>query len=331
MSGVTRRASLLAPFLLSACAPTVQRPLMPPADFGGPRFEKDAFVSFDGARLGLSTWEADEEPWAVVIGLHGMNDYARTFEGAGPYWAQHGVTTYAYDARGFGRSQGRGFWPGEALMVQDLRTIVVTARARHPRAIVAVAGESMGAAQAMVASAQQELADRVVLVSPAVWGWAAQPVIYTLPLWLAAHTLPGKQVSPPRGLKITPSDNEAMLIAIGRDKNMLFRTRFDAIYGLVVLMDDAAAAAAKQRANTLFLYGAHDQIIPKDAALTTARRLPEAVRTVLYPQAYHMMLRDLQAQIVWDDILAFLKDPDSPLPSGAGPIIPVSRTLTSSR
>jgi alpha-beta hydrolase superfamily lysophospholipase len=216
-------------------------------------------------------------------------------------------------------------------MVQDLRAIVAGARKRHPGAIVGVVGESMGAAQAMVASAQQPLADRVVLVSPAVWGWAAQPVVYTLPLWLAAHTWPNKVVTPPRGLKIIPSDNTPMLIAIGRDKNMLFGTRFDAIFGLVGLMDDAAAAAAKQRENTLFLYGAHDQIIPKDAAMTAARRLPKDVRTVLYPQAYHMMLRDLEAQIVWNDILAFLKDADSPLPSGAGPLVPVSRTLTSSR
>lgn len=331
MSGITRRAALLAPFALSACAPTVQRALIPPNGFGGAQFQDDHFISFDGAKLGLSKWEAEGAPWAVVIGLHGMNDYARTFEGAGPYFAQHGVTAYAYDARGFGRSQGRGLWPGEALMVQDLRTIVEAARARHPGATIAVCGESMGAAQAMVASAQAPLADRVVLVSPAVWGWAAQPVVYTLPLWLAAHTWPSKHVSPPRGLRITPSDNEAMLIAIGRDKNMIFRTRFDALYGLVALMDDAAQAAAKQRDNTLFLYGARDQIIPKDAAMTAARRLPKQVRTVLYPQAYHMMLRDLKAQIVWDDILTFMKDADSDLPSGAGPLVPLSKTLTSSR
>jgi alpha-beta hydrolase superfamily lysophospholipase len=309
----------------------VQRALSPPSGFAGPHFDGDRFVSFDGARLGLSKWEAQGAPWAVVIGLHGMNDYARTFEMAGPYFAARGVTTYAYDARGFGRSPGRGLWPGEALMVQDLRAAVAAARARHPGAIIGVVGESMGGAQAMVASAEKPLADRVVLCSPAVWGWAAQPVVYTLPLWLVAHTMPGKQVSPPRGLKITPSDNTPMLIAIGRDKNMLFRTRFDAIYGLVGLMDDAAQAAAKQRENTLFLYGAHDQIIPKDAALTAAKRLPKAVRTVLYPQAYHMMLRDLEANIVFDDILAFLRDSDSPLPSGAGPLAPVSRTLTSSR
>ena len=44
-----------------------------------------------------------------------------------------------------------------------------------------------------------------------------------------------------------------------------------------------------------------------------------------------MMLRDLGARVIWDDVLAFLKEPDSPLPSGAAPLVPVSKTLTSSR
>jgi alpha-beta hydrolase superfamily lysophospholipase len=208
-------------------------------------------------------------------------------------------------------------------MIEDLRTAVAVARRAHPTAIIAIVGESMGAAQAMVAEAGPTPpgADRYVLCSPAVWGWAAQPVIYTLPLWFGAHVAPGKTVTPPRGLKITPSDNEPMLRALGRDRLMLFDTRIDAIYGLVGLMDDAAEAARKLRAPTLFMYGAHDQIIPKKAALAAARRLPASVKTAFYPQAYHMMLRDLEARIVWDDVLAFLKSPDESLPSGAPPLV----------
>lgn len=335
---------------ITGCAPTVQGALTPPGDFRGPHFENDVFVSFDGARLGLSVWRAEAgeefpqgdgeafvpmpvEPWAVVIGMHGMNDYARTFEGAGPYWAKHGVTTYAYDARGFGRSPNRGVWAGEALMVEDLRTAVAVARKAHPKAIIAVVGESMGAAQGMVAFASDDppKADRLVLCSPAVWGWSAQPVAYSLALWTAAHTLPAKTVTAPRGLKITPSDNTEMLLALGRDRLMLFGTRFDAIYGLVDLMDDAANAAPRVSGPTLFMYGAHDEIIPKKAAMAAARRLPASVRTALYANNYHMMLRDLGAQVVWDDILAFLKDDDSALPSGAPPLIAVTKTLTSAR
>jgi hypothetical protein len=35
-----------------------------------------------------------------------------------------------------------------------------------------------------------------------------------------------------------------------------------------------------------------------------------------------MLLRDLQAETVWKDIAAFLRDPAGPFPSGASPLIP---------
>ncbi|WOR13672.1 alpha/beta fold hydrolase [Hyphomonas sp. FCG-A18] len=118
-----------------------------------PRFEpeNDRFISFDGAELGLTVWEPDVEPEIVIVGLHGMNDYAHAFHMAAPYWAERGVKTYAYDQRGFGRSPGRGDWPDEELMREDLRTAVRIARAEYPGATLAVVGISMGGAVTMSA------------------------------------------------------------------------------------------------------------------------------------------------------------------------------------
>jgi len=174
-----RILALSLSMMLSACAPlAVQRPARPDLTFQGPSLDPGAFVSFDGVRLGLSTWEAKGEPWAVIIGVHGMNDYANAFHLAAPWWAEQGVTTIAYDQRGFGRSPGRGVWAGEDLMVEDLRTMVALARAKYPHAILAVAGESMGGAVTIAAATSDRLlqVDRIVLLSPAVWGWSTQPL-----------------------------------------------------------------------------------------------------------------------------------------------------------
>ena len=97
-----RRAALaiLMMLALAACAPLVQRAGRPDTAFQGPRLEQTAFVSFDGARLGLQHWEPAGEPWAVIVGLHGMNDYSNAFHLAAPWWAQQGIATYAYDQRG---------------------------------------------------------------------------------------------------------------------------------------------------------------------------------------------------------------------------------------
>ena len=52
------------------------------------------------------------------------------------------------------------------------------------------------------------------------------------------------------------------------------------------------------------------------------RRLPsngaaKGQRVALYEDGWHMLLRDLSGKQVLGDILAWIEDPDSPLPSGA--------------
>ena len=324
-------AACLVALALGACVPTIQHARSPIGEFQGPRFDvaDQRFVSFDGAELGLSAWLPPEgqEPWAVIIGLHGMNDYGNAFFPAGPWFAARGVAVYAYDARGFGRSPDRGVWGGERLMTEDLRTAVAVARRTYPHATIAVVGDSMGAATtiATFGSENPPNADRIILVAPAVWGWSTLPEQYALTLWIGAHTFPWRPVSPPRNVtrRIVASDNIEMLRRIGRDPNMIWRTRIDAIYGLVQLMEAASKRAGTIHGDIAFLYGAHDQIIPRQSALRAAQRLPATARTALYANGWHMLLRDRQAEVVYEDILTFLRDPHAPFPSQAPPLLPV--------
>ena len=313
--------AMLASFL-AACVPTIQRANIPEPGFSGPSFQATKFISQDGAALGLSSWQPADgaDPKAVIIALHGMNDYARAFELAGPYWAEQGIATYAYDARGFGRSPERGIWGGQDLMLEDLRTAIGVARAKHPHIPVTVVGESMGAATILAALGDDNppLVDRVVLIAPAVWGWSNLPLAYKISLWVTAHTpVSLRPINPPRAIvrKIRASDNIAMLQRLGRDPNMLFATRLDAVYGLVNLMERAFKSVSKVPPHTLVLYGSKDQIIPRPSVERTVARLPATIQSVEYPDGYHMLTRDLQAQRVWRDIVAFIDDPTKPVPS----------------
>ncbi|MGH7015488.1 MAG: alpha/beta fold hydrolase [Caulobacteraceae bacterium] len=317
--------------LLVACAPTLQEAGAPAPNFSGPRLERTVFVSFDGARLGLSRWDArGGDPWAVIIGLHGMDDYSNAFHLAGPWWAAHGVTTLAFDLRGFGRSPHRGIWAPEALDLEDIRTIAALAHRAWPHATIAVVGESLGGALAIEAFASDRPPDaqRLILLSPAVWGWSSQPFYWHGALWLVSHTAPGAVLTPPRWLSrnIAATDNRGELIAMSRDPLMIWGARADALMGLVDTMQRASKEIADLKVPTLYAYGVHDEIIPTKAALEAAARLPPADRTAYYPQGWHLLLRDLHAEVVWADVLAFIKDPDAPLPSGAPPIpLPHSR------
>ena len=322
-------AALFAVLALAACAtPAIQPPMTPPSGFTGPAVEAGGLRMDDGARLPLARWTPETgEPWAVIVALHGMNDSRASFRLAGPWWAERGIETWAIDQRGFGEAPGRGVWAGEARMTEDVHTAVALARARHPRAVIAVAGESMGGAVTIAAFSGDRApdADRVILLAPAVWGWTAQGPVNSAGLWIAARTMGDRAVDAPEwAVRALPaSDNRMELLRNYRDPNSLISTRFDALYGLVDLMETASLRLGDIRAPTLLLYGANDNVIrsnPMRLALERAGDRP-GLRTGFYPDGWHILNRDLQAEVMFRDVEAWLRDAAAPLPSGAGAVL----------
>ncbi|MCH7710032.1 MAG: alpha/beta hydrolase [Proteobacteria bacterium] len=304
---------------LAACQPRLRLPGEPVAP---PRLTEDAYIAADGARLPLRVWLPEGRPKAVLVALHGFNDYSNAFEAPAAFWAQKGIATYAYDQRGFGATEHRGEWPGIGAMANDLRAVSRLVRARHAGIPFYLVGISMGGAVAMVAltGADPPEAEGVVLAAPAVWGRRHMNVFQRAALWLSAHTVPWLRLTG-RGLGIKPSDNTEMLRALGRDPLVIKETRIDTIWGLANLMDAAFDAAPKLTGRALILYGANDEVVPKDPTVEMIRRLPAAARArqrvAMYEEGFHMLLRDLQADAVLADIIAWIEDAARPLPSGA--------------
>lgn len=293
-----RFAVFAGALLLAAC---VSFPKAPKAVVA-PDFEKQAFRTIDGARLGLDIWRA-KNPRAVIVAVHGMNDYANAFAMAGQWWAEHaGITTYAYDQRGFGRSPEFGRWPGEGALKADLRAAVSAAHAANPGLPVFVLGHSMGAAVVMTADADIPLdADGVILASPGVWGGRRMPLFYRLALNFAATITPGKTLTGERTHRQS-TDNIPVLRAMLADPYVIKPTRIDAVLGVVRLMGDAYDEARDVCSDILFLYGEKDEIIPIKAMEKTARRLTGKVDIREYPEGWHLLFRDLQAETVWRDV-----------------------------
>jgi alpha-beta hydrolase superfamily lysophospholipase len=112
-----------------------------------------------------------------------------------------------------------------------------------------------------------------------------------------------------------------MLKALARDPLVIKETRVETIYGLVNLMDAAQTSADAIQSTLLLLYGEKDDIIPEQPTYQFLRDLKDNNRAqdtvALYKDGYHMLLRDLQAQVVWNDISAWITATEIPLPSGA--------------
>ena len=310
--------ALLLPLLLAACAPL--RPPERPAAFE-PRLNDDHALMDDGYRLPLDAWRAADEPRAVVVALHGFNDYRRAFASAGPFLAERGITVYAYDQRGFGETAYRGLWAGSERLTADLHAMLALLRRRHPELPLYLLGESMGGAVTIAAlAADPDLpVDGVVLVAPAVWSRLTMPWYQRWGLWLAGRLAPGWK---PTGESLNrwPTDNIELLRAMARDPMVIKATRIDTIVGLVDLMDLALASGPRLAVRGLLLYGAKDQIVPAEPTCQLLRQLPNGGnarwRSALYPDGYHMLLRDLQGEQVLEDIASWILTPDHPLPSG---------------
>ena len=151
--GFTLGALLILPLLLMACAPRLQ-PLGPPVMT--PRIDDNKLVMDDGVALPLRDWKPDGKPKAVVLAVHGFNDYSHAFEGPALDWAKDGIETYAYDQRGFGETPYHGLWAGDRRMVEDLKAAVSLLRRRHDDVPLYLLGESMGGAVVMAAAVDRD-------------------------------------------------------------------------------------------------------------------------------------------------------------------------------
>lgn len=306
---------LLFPLLIAGCAsPRLQAPV---ATSDTAHLGTEAAIMADGYRLPLRHWGDGERPQALMLALHGFNDYANAFASLGPYLATQGILTYAYDQRGFGATAQRGRWGGKERMIADLRTLSELLRKRHPGIPLFLLGESMGGAVVMATATTNNQVDGIVLIAPAVWSRDTMSPIQSLVLEIAAHTVPWLELTG-SGLEIWPSDNLDMLRAFSADPLVIKGTRIDALWGITNIMDQAMDKVATLPGPTLLLYGEQDEIIPDDAFCAMLHRLPadnQGIRIVLYRKGWHMLTRDLQGERVMGDIATWIHDKDAPLPS----------------
>lgn len=309
--------------LAASCSPT-EIPAGPPVTT--PSLQESRIIAADGESLPLRSWPArGGKPRAVILGLHGFGDYSNAFDMPGKSWAEAGVTTYAYDQRGFGDGPHRGRWPTTDAMVDDARTALKLIAARHPDVPLYLMGESMGGAVALAVLGERaqnrgegpKLAG-AILIGPAVRSRDTVGAAARAGAWFFAHTIPWLPTGP-TSIDFQPSDNKEMLKKYSKDPKVLRQHRLDMGWGLLDLMDRAKAATALIDVPYLLLYGAKDRLVPEAPMRAAIGQMPVRAdsRIAVYPKGYHMLLRDLDAARPQGDVLAWIADKTARLPSGA--------------
>jgi len=310
-------AAASLPVMLAACSPVV----VPAGEkAAAPHLTANSYVAADGTALPLALWPAagGEPPTAVILGLHGFGDYRDAFEEPAKIWSAVGITTYAYDQRGFGKSPTRGRWPGTQTLVDDAVAVATLVRARHPGVPFYVVGESMGGALALVAADRGMEADGLVLSAAAVRSRESLGPVASWGLWFFAHTIPWMPAGP-TSIDFKPTDNPKTIEKLQKDPLMLRQPRFDMGYGLVDLMDAARDAAERLHVPYMMLHGMGDRLIPTDSVKIAIGVMPPRrdSKLAFYKNGYHLLMRDKAGPMVAADIAAWVSNHEAALPSGA--------------
>lgn len=311
---------LSAGLCLASCTPSV---ISLGTDRVPATLTQQTFITPDNTRLGVRRWlPKNRPPRAIVIALHGFNDYSNFFAQSGQQLQQQGIASFSYDQRGFGGALQPGIWPGSLTLVQDLKDFIALIKHHYPKPPIYLLGSSMGGAVIILTMTQTEPpeVEGIILAAPAVWAKRTMPWYQRWALCLTRYTLPWLKLSG-KGLNIRPSDNLAMLKKINADPLVIKKTRIDAMHGLTNLMSLALKRSEKLHTSALIMFGERDEIIPQKPVAEMLQKLPEIAKDkqkiALYRQGFHMLLRDLNADVVHQDIISWINNPQQGLPSGA--------------
>ena len=144
----------------------------------------DILKTSDGCNIFLRSWITDSPD--ILLILHGLGAHSGWFIDMGNKLAARGMTVYAMDHRGFGRSGGPpGHIDDYHTYVEDINFIVTTIRKRHPEAAIHILGHSMGGifASHFAAKYQNELTS-VLFLNPWIQDTSQTPILTTLRILL---------------------------------------------------------------------------------------------------------------------------------------------------
>jgi alpha-beta hydrolase superfamily lysophospholipase len=276
------------------------------------------FNTADGSNLAARVWN-HPKPQQIVLGVHGFNDYSKSFERMAQHLvAETHATVYAYDQRGFGANPMPGVWPGSESLIDSLRQIAAQLRERHPNLPLTVIGESMGGAVLLLAASEAPglAADQLILKAPAVWGAQSMPFyqrfsLYAMNMIAPEMSFTGRGLS---SLGIRPTNDPEVSRDLSRDPLFIKATRVSSLAGVTELMGRAQTQNQLPRQRSLVLYGLRDRIIPPPPVcdwlthLNNSSLQADATDVLIYPDGWHLLTRQLRSREPLQDMARWLQN-----------------------
>lgn len=264
--------------------------------------------SADGA-LSLYTraWPA-AEPRAALVICHGMGEHCGRYAQLAGELAAHGVSSFAYDQRGHGRSPGKqGHVDRFAQLTDDLDRVMDAAAERHAGLPLFLMGHSFGGLVAL-----RWLQTRAPRVRGAIISAPLLEVALVPPRWKMALSGVLSRWAPSLSFanEIDPADlsKDPAYVKAYREDPLVHDRITPRMYTEMMAAAAAAASEPLPELPLLFVVPGKDRICLPDATLRLCGRLAGDVTVRHFPEARHESFNDLERRAVVADISGWLAE-----------------------
>ncbi|HVD30272.1 MAG TPA: lysophospholipase [Methylomirabilota bacterium] len=262
----------------------------------------------DGIELHAYEWPAAGTPRAHLLLVHGIAEHAGRYRHVASQLANAGITTHAFDQRGFGGSGGhRAYVDRWSQYHDDVEDRLAEVRSVADGLPVVLYGHSMGGLIALgytLADPARPLPDLLVLSAPAIdatvpaWKRRLADILGgTVPRFAIANTFPKG------GLSSDPAVEAAYLA----DPVAVHRTTARLGVSLFREQDRVKSALTSGRplpVATYVLHGADDPIVPEWASRSLEGRTNVTRR--VYDGLHHETHNEPTGATVIDDTIAWI-------------------------
>lgn len=246
-----------------------------------------------------------ENPKASVIFVHGLGEHSLKYDSFAQRFYENGVSAFAYDQRGHGRSQGRrGHVDRFDCLIEDLSHFVDIVRVQTQREEVFLVGQSLGGLISLIFAIEYKREIKgVVVSSPALRlsnppgrfeTWAAKLIVSFVPALSVFNRVPFEYIS---------HDEKAVMDA-KRDRLSHRRISIRLYLEMIKMMRYAFDNASKINIPTLLLHGTGDKVTDSNATREFYEKLSLTDKEIkLYPDLYHELFREVEKEKIEKEII----------------------------
>jgi alpha-beta hydrolase superfamily lysophospholipase len=263
----------------------------------------------DGVRIVYDAWRPDRDETGVVVLTHGMGEHARRYDHVVARLGDLGLTVYAPDHRGHGRSGGERMRLRRiAQYTDDLGLLFAQVRSDHPGQVPYLLGHSMGAMIALAYALDHQAGLRGLILSgtPVVPGKGLpKPAIAVAKV--LGRIAPG---APTQALPSRLISKDPAVVAKYDADPLVHHGKVPAGLGGAMLTQMAVFQRRLPELTlpTLVLHGAEDGLVDVESSrLIAARATSKDLTLHVYDGLHHEVFNEPEQDRVLDDLVDWLK------------------------